>query len=116
MIHIDRNTMPTDAVWLAEAAIHCRNICDCATEEDRSVYVNQHAAVWSDRRIKNALEEKSHRKCWYCEAREKRSDRHVDHYRPKNRVHGTSHGGYWWLAFDYRNYHLACTYCNFTLV
>src|SRR6202035_4546646 len=46
----------------------------------------------------------SHQKCWYCEARQIRSDNAVDHFRPKS--------VYPWLAFSYLNYRFSCTYCN----
>lgn len=37
----------------------------------------------------------------------------VDHFRPKNKVEGCrDHPGYHWLAFDWRNFRYACTYCN----
>ncbi|MDQ8182211.1 hypothetical protein QEH57_16195 [Pelagicoccus sp. SDUM812005] len=74
--------------------------------------MTQNARVWRDPRLITALEDRSHKKCWYCESKENRSDRHVDHFRPKGRVKGTDHGGYYWLAFKGENYRLACTYCN----
>ena len=52
-------------------------------------------------------------KCWYCEAKETRSDMPVDHFRPKNNVaECKEHQGYWWLAFNWENYRYSCTYCN----
>lgn len=57
----------------------------------------------------------SNKKCWYCEARQERSDKHVDHFRPKGRVGepgAKGHKGYWWLAFDWRNLRYSCQYCN----
>lgn len=63
--------------------------------EDRPKAINDRSALWSD--LKTALREVSHRKCWYCESREDRSDNAVDHYRPKNRVaECMDHEGYWW--------------------
>ena len=73
--------------------------------------INETAGVWS--KAKKALAEVSNDKCWYCECKEERSDLHVDHFRPKGRVTGEKdHSGYWWLALDWRNFRLACTYCN----
>jgi uncharacterized protein (TIGR02646 family) len=46
----------------------------------------------------------SHGKCWYCEARQMRSDNAVDHFRPKSR--------YPWRAFSKDNFRFACTFCN----
>jgi uncharacterized protein (TIGR02646 family) len=56
----------------------------------------------------------SNDKCWYCESKDLRSDNAVDHYRPKGNVKDSAppHDGYWWLAFDWRNYRFSCTFCN----
>lgn len=57
------------------------------------------------------------KKCWYCESEEIRSDTPIDHFRPKKKVtEDDQHPGYWWLAYDWRNYRCACTYCNSTRV
>jgi len=53
--------------------------------------------------------------CWYSEAKALSSDFHVDHFRPKGRalqLDDTERTGYWWLAFDWRNYRLAGSYPN----
>lgn len=52
-------------------------------------------------------------KCWYSESKNPTSDKNVDHFRPKNRVQeDPDHEGYWWLAFDWRNYRLSSQWCN----
>lgn len=52
-------------------------------------------------------------KCWYSESFNSGSDGNVDHFRPKNRVYeDPDHEGYWWLAFDWRNYRYSCQWCN----
>ncbi len=88
-----------------------------AEEADRAALkalheaVNSRSAVWA--LASAALAKASESKCWYCEKREDRSDKPVDHFRPKGRVHGANgHPGYWWKAFDWRNLRLSCTYCN----
>ena len=73
--------------------------------------INAKAAVW--RAAEFALRKASHDKCWYCESKEDRSDKPVDHFRPKNSViEDPGHPGYYWLAFNWRNYRYSCTYCN----
>lgn len=78
----------------------------------RNAEIQAHAKVtW--RAMKNSLMNLSDEKCWYCEVRQDRSLGAVDHFRPKGRVDGLpSHPGYWWLAFDQRNFRFACTLCN----
>ncbi|MEG4959665.1 MULTISPECIES: hypothetical protein [unclassified Microcoleus] len=52
-------------------------------------------------------------KCWYSESKNPTSDKDVDHFRPKNRVaEDPDHEGYWWLAFNWRNYRYSCQWCN----
>jgi len=83
-------------------------------EDQRSAFINQNSRVWQ--RLKPELERISHNKCWYCETKNIRTDFHVDHHRPKNKLKNENlveeKEGYWWLAFDYRNLRLACSYCN----
>ena len=65
------------------------------------------------RALKDALAVLTEGKCWYSESRNPTADKNVDHFRPKNRVHeDTSHDGYWWLAFHWRNYRYASQWCN----
>ncbi|MBC3908227.1 HNH endonuclease family protein [Undibacterium umbellatum] len=67
--------------------------------------------IWRD--FYKLLPENLKKKCWYCEAADVRSDFPIDHFRPKNRLDGDElHDGYWWLAFDWKNYRCACTFCN----
>ena len=74
--------------------------------------INAKSSVWHA--AGEALHLASNGKCWYCESLQDRSDKDVDHFRPKNSVKEATkdHPGYWWLAFDWRNYRYSCTYCN----
>lgn len=84
---------------------------DQILEEARKEIISNNSALWSE--LKDILSKQSNHKCWYCESLELRSDKSVDHFRPKNRVaEAKAHSGYWWLAFDWRNYRFSCTYCN----
>jgi uncharacterized protein (TIGR02646 family) len=77
----------------------------------RSAAINALRDVWGS--LNPILAEVSNKKCWYCESIQNRADKAVDHFRPKNRVTGPRGGqGYWWLAFEWRNYRYSCTYCN----
>jgi len=88
-------------------------VADATDRDQRKAVIATHQTVW--RNLKEALEKLSGKKCWYCESIEVRSDKHVDHFRPKSAVSEegcADHPGYWWLAFDWRNYRYSCTYCN----
>src|ERR1039457_157145 len=67
-------------------------------------------AIWGD--LATALAALS-KKCWYSESKNPASDKNVDHFRPKNRVaEDPAHEGYWWRAFDWRNYRYSSQWCN----
>jgi uncharacterized protein (TIGR02646 family) len=79
--------------------------------EDRAKAIAGSAEIWTS--LKDRLADLSHKKCWYCESMQIRSDMAVDHFRPKGRVcECPEHEGYWWLAFDWKNLRLSCTFCN----
>jgi len=79
--------------------------------ENGACSINDRSSVWSE--LKGPLADLSYGKCWYCEAKQERSDDAVDHFRPKNRVaECAAHSGYTWLAFDRENYRYSCTFCN----
>lgn len=95
MRKIDPNLIAADGDWdakavAAEVAVRC------------GMKVADFADVW--RSAKERLKEVSRGKCWYCEARQERSDNAVDHFRPKSL--------YPWLAFKLHNFRYACTFCN----
>ncbi|MFA5780371.1 MAG: hypothetical protein WC947_09580 [Elusimicrobiota bacterium] len=48
-------------------------------------------------------------KCWYSESKNDYAYMHVDHFRPKKAAVGIDkkdYGGYWWLAFEWKNYRI----------
>jgi uncharacterized protein (TIGR02646 family) len=89
-------------------------------EEERAAYIRRKDSLWKDvRPYLAAVTGRAHSqhdfKCWYCEEKAARFTYHVDHFRPKGRVKDKGRDpepGYWWLAFDYRNYRLSCEFCN----
>jgi len=72
---------------------------------DRRTFIDAHQAECSA--IRCALWAIGHMKCWYSEASLQECEGHVEHYRPKRRLSGAGHDGYWWRAFDWRNLRLA---------
>jgi len=67
--------------------------------------------IWRD--LNEPLAGLTKGKCWYSESRNPTADKNVDHFRPKSRVdEDPSHEGYWWLAFQWRNYRYASQWCN----
>jgi len=76
----------------------------------RSQIFAQYSDLWSD--VKEHFRTLSHDKCWYCETSTHRMPGEIDHYRPKAGVAQSEHPGYWWLAFEWRNWRFVCKHCN----
>jgi uncharacterized protein (TIGR02646 family) len=69
------------------------------------------AQIWRD--LASQMSALKNGKCWYSESRNPTADKNVDHFRPKNRVmEDPTHEGYWWLAFDWRNFRYSSQWCN----
>jgi hypothetical protein len=75
------------------------------SEGDRQEFFKEHEAECSA--IRSALWAVGNMKCWYSEASLQEGEGHVEHYRPKKRLSGAGHDGYWWRAFDWTNLRLA---------
>lgn len=106
MKYIDNRRLKLPQNWSKDAA---KALEESSGSEKN---INDHSDVWRD--LKKPLSDLSKGKCWYCECFQERSDNAVDHFRPKGRVKDAEkpHDGYWWLAFDKRNYRYSCTFCN----
>ena len=111
MMLITSNDLQLNSEWI-EMAKAARVEIENAPAAERSQMINAHQNVWKE--LKEKLRILSHEKCWYCESIDDRSDNAVDHFRPKGNVKEVTppHHGYWWLAFDAKNYRFSCTYCN----
>jgi len=71
-------------------------------------------AHWMLPDVRGALFVMHWRICGYCNSLLNEYDHgEVEHFRPKgNLKEDITHGGYWWLAYDFQNYILACRQCN----
>lgn len=104
---VDANGAP-DAAWFADAEELLRQVVAAPDKIVRDAIIEKNSGLWG--RLREWLLRLSHDKCWYSEARDLFSVLEVEHYRPKGRckrrARGTVSDGYWWLAFDWRNYRL----------
>lgn len=89
-------------------------LSDQTTQKLRAAYLQKYTS-WN--RLKKWLADLSQGKCWYCEAKSRRSPLDVDHFRPKLGV--TVDGeplpgdfGYYWMAYEWWNFRLSCQRCN----
>ncbi|MEP5231031.1 MAG: hypothetical protein ABJQ78_06290 [Alloalcanivorax sp.] len=85
--------------------------CDLLPEGERSQFIDDSANCWSY--LRPALWQLGGLKCWYSEAQLQEQEGQVEHFRPKKRLHGATHPGYWWRAFDWTNMRLSHPSCNF---
>jgi len=116
--HIDFDLLepPISNAWIKQAQDAYEEVKKATAGKARSEKINEFAHLW--RELKGSLKKLSHEKCWYCESAGHRIIGDVDHYRPKNKIKHEKdnaypvHIGYWWLAFDWRNYRYACELCN----
>lgn len=68
--------------------------------------------IWGT--IKEDLAINQSNKCCYCEIkRQPKLETDVEHFRPKKSpTENKNHPGYWWLAYEIKNYFFACKTCN----
>jgi hypothetical protein len=108
MRHINTtNAKPPDA-WLRKAEELTKQLCKIPNMHDKIAFINKNQKFW--KKLEKFLKDKSHGKCWYSEAKDCASYLHIDHFRPKSEVkglNGEEFDGYWWLAFDWKNYRLS---------
>ncbi|MCF7962632.1 MAG: hypothetical protein K9M08_17980 [Pirellula sp.] len=94
--------------WLADSEEHLREVKRRHESGDiaaRNAYIDSKAKHWG--KLKKWLFALSNGKCWFTEGRDICSHEDVEHFRPKKLVlnlDNSEDDGYWWLAFDYKNY------------
>lgn len=102
------------AKWSTSSSRRKRAVAAMSSQTDRSAYFRKHRS-WNV--LKKWLSNKSNRKCWYCECKSPRAPFDVDHFRPKAGITVddsalAGHTGYYWLAYDWKNFRLSCQRCN----
>ena len=108
--YIDLENETPDPEWLRKSDELTRRLIELHEAGDipaRNKLIDDNARHWGQ--IKNWLLRLSHHKCWFSEAKEIYSHLDVEHFRPKKEakdLNGNTRDGYWWLAFDYRNYRI----------
>ncbi len=104
-IRMEGQTPPDD--WLERAQRVTEQLENAANAQERSAIIDRNQAVWKE--LKDWLLSLSHGKCWFSEAKDIFSYFDVEHFRPKKKatgIDGTERDGYWWLAFDYKNFRI----------
>ncbi|BCL81703.1 hypothetical protein ccbrp13_41680 [Ktedonobacteria bacterium brp13] len=97
--------------WLERVCKVEEELRKVAEGESRSAIFKKYSKLWSE--LKEDYRQLSHGKCWYCEVCTDGMRGDMDHHRPKGGVtENPAHPGYWWLAFEWRNFRFSCERCN----
>lgn len=114
-LDIDFKKLSLPNGWQEKAQELSDSLVAAQDEKQRSEIINNNQDHW--KAVKPILASLFNYKCWYTEAPQHGTDVDVDHFRPKKRVQETlstakQHDGYWWLAFNLRNYRYSCIVAN----
>lgn len=117
MRYIDLEKIETDkrlTKWIPRANKNLGELTKLDDRKSRNDYFKSHN-IWRD--LKELYIDVYGEKCWYSESDLTGSYSDVDHFRPKAVSLDADKNvilqdGYWWLAYDYKNYRLSCEKCN----
>ncbi|MGB4117134.1 MAG: hypothetical protein WBK51_11370 [Polaromonas sp.] len=101
-----------DTVWLNAAGVLSTLLIAAPNKAARDAILDAKAnEIWGE--VKDWLLSLSQNKCWFSEAEDHFSNRDVEHFRPKKackrfmgQLKATYEDGYWWLAYDWKNYRI----------
>lgn len=115
LIDYDPDLLTLPPNWKNRAIALKSKIAAESDDKARSLLINSNQALWKE--VKNELAKLSNYKCWYTDSPQAGTDVDVDHFRPKNRIaelknNVPPHTGYWWLAFELKNYRYSCIVAN----
>lgn len=108
MIFVNIDNHEPEQDWLDKADALTDQLLNAADAAERAVIIAGNDNMWGE--IKQLFCDALQRKCWYSESINDFAHCHVDHFRPKSKAfdeNGVDQGGYWWLAFNWRNYRYA---------
>jgi hypothetical protein len=107
MRRIDLRSFQPSTEWLAKAAAASAELATKRTHDQKVAFMKAKSSIW--RELREELIAKFGNKCWFTDAPEFEARLDVEHFRPKAQSldrKGRARKGYWWLAFDWRNYRL----------
>lgn len=108
MRFINLNGRAPSQAWLRKAMKLAQQLNAAPDEDARKKLIAENQTLWKD--LLPWLRGISKGKCWFSESRGACQYWEVEHFRPKGaakNLDGTERPeGYWWLAFDWRNFRL----------
>lgn len=122
MIYINPRDIKFDPKWEAKARELTKELLEKKPEERAAFIDSKRAETWGNSALSKLLRGVVGNKCWYSEVPLDGADFNIDHFRPKGRVveidnssfekTGDKSPGYWWLAFEPKNFRLSCMHSN----
>jgi hypothetical protein len=122
MIYINPTRIRFPRDWEERARELTRRLASKPLAERAAFIDSNREATWAHPELLETLRGVVGNKCWYSEVPLEGADPNVDHFRPKGRVvevdcdtlnkTGIVSAGYWWLAFEPKNFRLACMHAN----
>jgi len=111
MIHIDYpGGKKPKRDWIKQAEALTELLKAAPDKDARDRIIEKNSSLWGE--VKGWLGKFSNGKCWFTEAKNPSCHLQVDHFRPKKAANGPDRDGYWWLAFDFRNFRLCGNIVN----
>jgi hypothetical protein len=121
VIYVDLESLNRPLDWDARA-IQLLDELKAKAAEEHSAFIDQcRVETWAHPQLLIALRDLVGNKCWYSEVPLEGADPNIDHFRPKGRVKEIDDKlqptkilspGYWWWAFEWRNFRLASMHSN----
>ena len=109
MLYINPDRIPIDnKKWNKKATELLKQLIEADSKEKRHEIIDRNQRYW--KLFKEHLKSLSYNKCWYSDSINPASHYHVDHFRPKKKaieIDLSDREGYWWLAFDVKNFRLS---------
>lgn len=109
-IDISRVQRHLSSDWLSHSQDLLNGLISAPDEEARKKIIKDNADHWND--IRNALWQVGGEKCWYTEMMIPFKSSVIEHFRPKGKLAGEKHGGYWWLSFNWKNFRISSSVAN----
>ena len=109
-IDMSRVQRHLSADWLNRSQALLNNLINSPDEEARKKIIKDNASHWNE--IRTALWQVGGEKCWYTEMMIPFKSSVIEHFRPKGKLAGEQHDGYWWLSFNWRNFRISSSVAN----
>ncbi len=121
MIYINPDEILPNAAWIVQANGFTETLKGLSPNERKAFIEGHRNTTWGNAHLLDILRRVVGNKCWYSEAPLEGADPNVDHFRPKGQIREVDENlqdteltsnGYWWLAFNYKNFRLAAMHAN----